>query len=477
MNSHGGGRPAQLLHAGDRVVDEFGNPLTVVEMLGAGGQGEVWSVRGGGIAVKAIQISGADTQERLRARLSAIRRFDLAGIPIARPLALLGGGRVGYTMELLSDMCGIGALIAVPNTEPVAVWHRRTGSLHRRLRLLGLAADALKRLHSRAVAYCDISPGNVLISRDSQHNQVWLIDPDNLTVESGASDPSVVTDGYGAPEVVSRVAGSNTLSDAFSFAVLAFHILVLTHPFVGDRAMRDASLRQKAYSGELPWIDDPIDTNRSSEGLPRELVLTKGLLALFRQTFEDGLTDPTARPAMDEWCNKLHQAAQFTIACPTCRATYYPFGTTCPWCNGLGPKVAICDVHALVPRHADFAALPAAVQTDRLDSILLAPAHPSVIRARNALVCLDQGPSIPEVNADDPVVEITWDGITTFTVRRMGRHDVWLLDPLGERSLALRPGELRHVPITEKDVWTVRFGRADQVHRFLRFAVPRTTSR
>ncbi|MCA1672818.1 MAG: hypothetical protein LC799_11655, partial [Actinobacteria bacterium] len=379
--------------------------------------------------------------------------------------------------ELLSDMCGIGTLAAVPNTEPVAVWHRRTGGLRRRLRLLGLTADALKRLHSRAVAYCDVSPGNVLISRSSEHNQVWLIDPDNLTVESSASDPSVVTDGYGAPEVVGQRAGSSTLSDVFSFAVLAFHILVLTHPFVGDRAVRNAALKHKAYSGDLPWIDDPVDTNRSSEGLSRELVLTKGLSKLFRQTFEDGRMDPTARPAMDEWCNKLHQAVQFTIVCPTCRATYYPFGTTCPWCNEHSPKVAKCDVHALVPRQADIAALSAAVQTDRLDSILLAPAQPSVIRARNALVCRDRGPSIPDVNADDPIVEITWDGAHTFTVRRMSRHDVWLLDPLGQRNLALRPGEVRDVPISEKEAWTVRFGRADQVHRFLRFAVPRTTTR
>ncbi|RKS79483.1 hypothetical protein BZB76_0953 [Actinomadura pelletieri DSM 43383] len=45
----------------------------------------------------------------LRDRWAAVRRFDLAEIPIARPLSLLVGDQVGYTMELLAGMTATAA--------------------------------------------------------------------------------------------------------------------------------------------------------------------------------------------------------------------------------------------------------------------------------------------------------------------------------------------------------------------------------
>ena len=70
----------------------------------------------------------------------------------------------------------------------------------------------------------------------------------------------------------------DSLTDAFSFAVLAFQILVLAHPLIGDAVYRDPGrLEPLAFRGDLPWIDHPTnDGNRSSQGLDRGLVLTKG---------------------------------------------------------------------------------------------------------------------------------------------------------------------------------------------------------
>jgi DNA-binding helix-hairpin-helix protein with protein kinase domain len=313
-----GARTRRTLRAGDIVHDEFGNPLQLLERLGRGGQGEVWSVYGGRAAVKVLTKAKGQDSERLRTRLAVVRRFDLSGISIARPLAMLGADRVGYAMELLADMVGIGALAVVPSQDVsnAVDWYRRTGGLRRRLRLLTLAADALGTLHGRAIIYGDISPSNVLVSRGSGYEQVWLIDPDNLVVESSPIDESSYSPGYGAPELIAAQTGCTTSTDVFSFAVLAFQVLTLIHPFRGDQVYADPALEEEAFSGRMPWIDHHTDgSNRTRFGLARDSVLTKGLSTQFRRTFEAGLHEPDNRPLMSELRTKLDQAALATMYC------------------------------------------------------------------------------------------------------------------------------------------------------------------
>ncbi|WP_143712405.1 hypothetical protein [Streptomyces hygroscopicus] len=470
-----GARSRRTLRTGDVLHDEFGTPYELVEQIGKGGQGEVWSVTGGRAAVKVLRSARPEDLAPLRTRLTLIRRFDLGTIPIAKPLAMLDssqGGPVGYAMELLADMTGIGTLASPPATENVADWYNRTGGLRRRLRLLTLTAEAMGGLHARAVAYADVSPTNIRVSRDHGQEQLWLIDPDNLTVDSSVADDALFTLGYGAPEVVGRRAGVSTASDAFAFAVLAFQVLVLAHPFIGERVYDDpVTLQDKAYSGELPWIDHPTDErNRTRQGLRREWVLTKGLRRLFGRTFEEGLHEPGARPLMTEWRTKLDQASMSTIVCPGCRGTYYASAPGCLWCGAVRPLLARCDLYAHVPPQPGIPGLADHTgQTDRLETLLLTAGGSALIRARNALVCLDRGPSALPVEGDEPVAEIAWDGGSTATVERMGRHEVWLRDPSGERPIGLQPGYRRELPVSGSGRWTVRFGPAEQIHRFLRF--------
>ncbi|MFE3204740.1 hypothetical protein [Embleya sp. NPDC059237] len=52
--------------------------------------------------------------------------------------------------------------------------------MDRRLRLLARLADALGRLHARAIVYQDLSPSNVPVSADPRQEEIRLIDVDNL---------------------------------------------------------------------------------------------------------------------------------------------------------------------------------------------------------------------------------------------------------------------------------------------------------
>ena len=274
---------------GDVVHDDRGEALELHEELGGGAQGTVWSLTGEQAAAKILKPEAGVDADQLRVRLATVRRFDLSGIPIAHPLSVLIGDDVGYTMELLAGMTAIGSLAAVPN-DRVAEWFSATGGLGRRLRLLALAAEALDRLHARGLAYGDVSPGNVMVSERREHDQVWLIDPDNLSVQARLSH-GYYTPGYGAPELVGGRVGQDSLTDAFAFAVLTFQILALVHPFLGDAIHRDPELEEPAFRGELPWIDHATDDrNRSSQGLPRRL-------GTDQRTAEAGRTSVRGGPA------------------------------------------------------------------------------------------------------------------------------------------------------------------------------------
>lgn len=474
-------RQLERLRPGDVLQDERGNALALQEELGSGGQGVVWSLVGEQAAVKILKPERGegdrDAAAMLRTRLATVRRFDLAGIPIARPLSLLVGDYVGYTMELLAGMKNIGTLAALPGSG-AADWYHGTGGLRRRLRVLALAAEALSRLHGRAIAYGDVSPNNILVSASSAHDQVWLIDPDNLSVESSPADIAFITDGYAAPELIERRAGYSSLTDSFAFAVVAFQVLVLAHPFVGDDVYADpGTLEPRAFAGRLPWIDHPEDdSNRSSQGLDRGIVLTKGLRALAGRTFEQGLHSPDMRPSMQEWHEKLDRASLLTIVCPKCRGTYYASAPLCPWCREQArPPLVLCDVHGYVPAEGYMDADRAA-ETDRLQSMVLTTGEPLVVRARNALLCMDRGPSSVPVHPGEPVVEIEWDGKSQVMIQRTGRSDVWMVDQSTRRATLLRVGEFWPLELGESGRWSIHFGPLDEMHRFVRVLRARTSA-
>jgi DNA-binding helix-hairpin-helix protein with protein kinase domain len=314
------------------VYDVNGASHELRDVIGEGGQGRVWRTTDGRRIVKCLFAAGAP--ETLRRRLAFVRGLDLAGLHVARPIALLRAPAVGYVAEFLADMVAARTLQAPPRSASLTGWYLATGGLRRRLRLLAHAGETLAALHALGLAYGDLSPANVFVSASVDHHEAWLIDLDNLRHDSVSSE-TVATPGYGAPELISGRRGATSLSDAWAFAVLVHQTLRLVHPFVGDLvAEGEPELEEDAFAARLPWIEHSTeDHNRATGGLPREVVFNDRLLELARRTFESPGHAPTGRPSVSAWVDRLHSAADQTLRCRECAGTYFAAAEACPWCD------------------------------------------------------------------------------------------------------------------------------------------------
>jgi len=373
----------------NEYVDEYQNVHIQDKVLGQGGQGVVFRTKDPDLAIKLVTdesgtpVTDEESVERYSKRFKRVRLLPLPeSLNISVPAALLQNN-AGYVMQLLSEMVpfshfwldgksaeNIGPddipawLSAMPENEAKKIVHYyRTGGLRRRLHALYKCASLLARLHGNGMVYGDISPNNIFISEGLDDSAVWLIDADNIRFEITAGGSVVYTPKYGAPELVQGKDGGRPSSDCHAFAVVAFYLLSLIHPFVGkkvdgtdegdwaDEENDGEDIEDKAYAGLFPWVDDQDDDSNSSDsGLPRSLLLTEKLTTLFEGTFGPGRTIPLLRPTIYYWPEALAQAADMTVTCPGCSMNYYydfihpeTEDHNCPYCKTRRPQVLILE--------------------------------------------------------------------------------------------------------------------------------------
>jgi eukaryotic-like serine/threonine-protein kinase len=444
------------------VRDIDGNAMELdARPIGRGGQGTVYRIRQTRYAVKLSDESqAAGPGDGLADRLARLHWLPLEGLPVSRPLRPLAEPHVGYTMDLLDDMEPMAALCEPPDGE-MEPWYLAGGGLRRRLRLLARCAGILGILHGRGLVYCDVSPGNVLASADPQHNHVWLIDPDNIAIESSARKRVVQTRLYRAPEIARRQSGNTPFSDLYSFAILAYQTLRGDHPLLGDLVDESQQREEDVERGLLPWTGHSTDArNRSSYGLPAETVLTTRLADMFRQNFETGLNDPILRPSADAWAAALSAAADVTLTCraPECGHSYYAFGPHCPFCGAARPDMIVVGVREQVPGHFGLHGAEPVI-FDEASWIVLQAGEPFLVTERYAqLVAHDP---------DQPVLRLRWRGDETVDVENVGSAPVRRVPPTGGTGRTLLPGALASERIEAG--WRVHFDDNRRIHRLLTF--------
>lgn len=311
--------------AGNRSVqDTKGSFYELRGELSRGGQGIVYHTQYPQVLIKGF--TNKDVQARLRwsRHIAWLIRQDLIGLKLARPLALLAEPRCGYVMELMDGLVSLQSLLDsfITAEDDAAADYVRQGGLRRRIRILSQLARTMNQLHARGMLYGDLSPSNIFVSDDPDHAETWLIDCDNISLESH-SGLTLHTADYGAPEVVRGDALLSSLTDIWSFAVIAYQLLTHNHPFKGELVSEgEPEEEEAALRGEHPWINDTQDdANQCFANLPIQLLEHSKLLALFGRCFEAGLNNPVDRPSMAEWLEALTEIDERIYCCSGCGGT------------------------------------------------------------------------------------------------------------------------------------------------------------
>lgn len=334
------------------VKDENGNIYNLAEKLGEGGQGCVFTVRENDcVVIKALVDDKLDIiqdenkyceyQKNVR-RIIGIGEFE----NLAIPYLMLEKPYCGYVMLFMNglqsidklmlpylyknkktgkiymkDPCKSDRTIAKQGSkEEFDFAYNFNGTLTKRLKCLAKLAKIMGHFEDKDVVYCDLSPNNVYVSKDPKSYEAWLIDLDNLRHSSEILGP-IGTPGYMAPEVVKGK--PNTIySDRYSFALLAYRLLLVKEPFLGqaqdnfnsweDDASDEDAFEKAVANGEVAWIWEKDDaSNRSKTGLNPFEMLNEDIIDLFERTFNaDGRNNPSHRPSMWEWHDILLQASE-----------------------------------------------------------------------------------------------------------------------------------------------------------------------
>ena len=339
------------------VRDENGNIYYIAGKLSSGGQGCVFTVQDDdSVVIKALinentldiisdETKYAEYQERVR-RVMSVGEFD----NLAMPYVMLEKPLCGYVMLFMNGLQPIDKLMLpyiykhkAENEEEEKVYipksysgkenrvlakseeefifaYNQSGGLVKRLKCLAKLAKIMGDLENHNAVYCDLSPNNVFISKDVNSHEVWLIDLDNLCLASKVKSP-IGTPKYMAPEVVKGQPNS-IFSDRYSFALLAYQVLMLKDPFLGaaanefdsweDDSESDDAFDVAVANGEVAWVWEEEDSsNRPDGGLNPKTFLTDDLVSLFEETFNaTGRNNPLRRPSMWQWYDALIKAVE-----------------------------------------------------------------------------------------------------------------------------------------------------------------------
>lgn len=345
------------------VIGENSGAQYIIEKeIGRGGQGRVFSIKGGKYAFKLLGLKSSSTTQLLRRKISYLKTRPIEDLPISKPLEIAKGNWIskdgeakeifGYIMEMATDMEPIKSLVNL-NGE-LADWWKNTGGLKKRLIILKKIADTLSKLHSRGLVYGDFSLNNIFVSREKDYSEVFFIDSDNITHESKVGS-AVYTPGYAAPELIKTenhdpTSGYDTYTDNFSFAIIAYQLLTLNHPFIGDYVNEgEPELEEKAYLGEIPWINHGTNKiNITQKGIPKDLTISIKMTKAFQDTFENGIKNKLKRTTTAQWKEIIEYDINIIIECKCNNHFYFDNTLTCPYCGDKIDFIGFADISPLI---------------------------------------------------------------------------------------------------------------------------------
>jgi serine/threonine protein kinase len=312
-------------------------PLTILQGLGGGTQGQVFAVEAGGetLALKWYLPTYLARDQGLPQRLRQSIRLGAPNDDFLWPLALLEPTPESRPL-IRHPEAGFGYLMGLRPPGFIGA-HLHAGgrldiSLQNVLRACFFLADGFHQLHLKGLCYKDVSLGNLFLEPGS--GRILICDNDNVDIDGGDPGSVLGTKGFMAPEVLLGQSRPGAGSDLFSLAVLIFRLLTRHDPFLGRRELAirclDEPARRRLYGEEPVFIFDPEDAgNRPDPGEHAAALVTwpiypAALQALFLQTFCSGLKQPQRRALTGQWTLALARCLDQRQLCPSCGQETFP---------------------------------------------------------------------------------------------------------------------------------------------------------
>jgi len=298
-----------------------GMPCTIDELLGAGGQGEVYKAQlgGGDVAVKWFFPYMATPEQR--ASMELLIRKGAPSEHFLYPLEITvadGVAGFGYVMPLRPKRF----------KNIVDLMKRKIEPTFRALATAGLnLSHNYLLLHSQGLCYRDISFGNAFFDPDT--GDVLIADNDNVSVDGAGVLGVLGTPRFMAPEIVRGEAVPSTNTDLYSLSVLIFYMLMVAHPLEGakEAAIKalDLPAMTKIYGTDALFIYDPEDdSNRPVPGIHDNAlafwrIYPQFLRDIFVRAFTVGLKDPiNGRVRESEWRGEMIRLRDAIFYCANC---------------------------------------------------------------------------------------------------------------------------------------------------------------
>lgn len=318
----------RMLNKGQILRTEVsGVALEVQELLGAGGQGEVYRalMNGKECALKWYYPESIIPQQR--SNLLYLIRHGAPSDRFLWPIDLVSStDSFGYVMPLREKRF----------RELTELMGREISATFRTLCTVGFElAHNFRLLHVAGLCYRDISWGNVFFdprTGDTVMNTL-ICDNDNVGVNKESVSGILGTPMFMAPEVVRGDALPSTETDLFSLAVLLFNMLMLSHPLDGKKEApihcKDLVAMRWLYGEQPVFIFDPNDSsNRPVRGIHDNALIfwplyPRFICDLFTQSFTIGLHDPNARIVEGVWRKAMVQLRDAIMYCSACQAEIF----------------------------------------------------------------------------------------------------------------------------------------------------------
>ena len=333
--------------------------FSVSEMIGKGGEGEVYAIRGrSGLAVK-IYNAGirAKREDKVRAMIGGglAVKTDIIAYP-DEIVSDMSGNFLGFAMRLVSGYRPVHELYSPKSRQ----YHFPKADYRFIVRAAQNVARAVGNVHQTGCVIGDLNHSGMLVAQDAR---VALIDADSFQFQlNDRSYPCVVgVPDFTPPELHGKNLGTveRTMEhDNFGLAVAIFHLLFMgRHPFAGRYKGPDISMGEAIAQNRFAFS---LTRRSATQTIPPPGALTleffsNSVGAAFEEAF--GI-NPRARPSASDWVGALTKLEGSLNRCSSAKTHYYPGNSKdCVWC-----KLADSNGFDMFP---DLSAVTPIISTDK----------------------------------------------------------------------------------------------------------------